>query len=156
MNTTINLKMDISKIIGDFGKRQSLLRSNLLTTFTELGKGLKSYIINQKLSGQVLNRQSGKLQSSVDFTVASVGDEFTVSVFAGGDEAPYAIVHELGLTVNVLAHSATRQLKTYMVRAHQAKYPEKSFMRTTLEEHELIVANQMQYAVEQAMNLSEL
>ena len=58
---------------------------------------LQSYIVSQKLSGQVLRRITGRLSDSVGVEMATAnGDDFTGAVVSGAPTAPYGAVHEFG------------------------------------------------------------
>ena len=53
--------------------------------------------VRANLSGEVLQGRSGKLLGTVqEIGPTASGDEITSTVQAGGDEAPYGIVHEKG------------------------------------------------------------
>jgi hypothetical protein len=53
--------------------------------------------VRQNLSGDVLQERSGKLLGTVmEVGPTATGSEIISSVQAGGDEAPYGIVHEKG------------------------------------------------------------
>lgn len=155
MNITI--KADLAEIVNSFEERKKLVKTNLYNSFRRIAYALAAYIKREKLSGDPLHRISGKLAGSVGYRVTQSGGNFNLEVYAGGDEAPYAIVHELGGTIQVPAHlSASRLGKEFAVRAHTAKYPMRSFMRTSLEENESVIAQQIQDAVQAAIDLQEV
>lgn len=155
MNLTI--KADLAEIVNSFEQRKKFIKVNLYNSFRRIAYALAAYIKNEKLSGQVLNRISGKLAGSVGYRVTQNGGDFSLEVYAGGDEAPYGIVHELGGTFQIPAHlSASRLGKQFAVQAHSARYPQRSFMKTSLEENENAIAQQVQDAVQAAINLQEI
>jgi len=91
---------------------------------------MQSTIQTSKLSGQVLNRRSGKLSDSLHHEDriekgAIVGEVYT------GKEAPYAKVHEWGGTFTIRQHTRQTTMGETIVREHQATFPERSFMRST-------------------------
>ena len=63
-------------------------------------KKLAQYIVSSKLSGQVLNKQSGRLAASVKPLPIETVRTFDIigGVSAGGPDIPYAFVHEYGGT----------------------------------------------------------
>jgi hypothetical protein len=65
-----------------------------------LNKGaiaLQSYIVDQELSGQLLNRISGNLANSVRVKLAEAeGDKINAAVEAGGGTAYYAAIQNYG------------------------------------------------------------
>src|ERR1700677_3846927 len=132
----IEIKADLAEIVNSFEERKRLVKTNLYNSFRRIASALATYIKREKLSGQVLNRISGKLSGSVGYRVTQSGGDFNLEVYAGGPDAPYAPLQELGGIVTIPAHSATRPLKTFSVRAHTAKYPARPYMKTSLEENE--------------------
>lgn len=152
----IKIHADLAEIVNSFGERKRLVKTNLYNVFRRIARQLAAYIKNQKLSGQVLNRISGKLAGSVGYRVTQSGGDFTLEVYAGGEEAPYAIVHELGGTIQVPTHlSASRLGRQFSVQAHSAKYPARPFMKTSLEENENAIAQQIEDAVQAVIDKQE-
>jgi phage gpG-like protein len=153
----IEIKADLAEIVNSFEERKKYVKTNLYNSFRRIAYALAAYIKTQKLSGQVLQRISGKLAGSVGYRVTQSGGDFNLEVYAGGDEAPYAIVHELGGTIQIPTHlSASRLGRQFTVQAHSAKYPQRSFMKTSLEENEDAIAQKIQEAVQAAINLQEI
>lgn len=105
---------------------------------------LQAKIVGEKLQGQVLKHRTGKLAGSIRVVPAVVqGSSVIGEVQGGGGPAFYGRVHEYGGTFNIPAHErklgAVRgkmkaRLAGGMVRSHTAVFPERSFMRTSLEE----------------------
>lgn len=153
----IEIKADLAEIVNSFEDRKRLVKTNLYNSFRRIAYALARYIKTQKLSGQVLNRISGKLAGSVGYQVTQSGGDFNLEVYAGGDKAPYAVVHELGRTVQVPTHlSASRLGRQFTVQTHSAKYPQRSFMKSSLEENENAIAKKIEEAVQAAINLQEI
>jgi phage gpG-like protein len=95
--------------------------------------------VQRKLSGEVLNIRSGKLFRSATSRVEETGDSISAIVEAGA-LAPYGRVHEYGWSGTIPEHmSASRLGKAFLVKAHEAKFPERSFMRTSLQENEAAI-----------------
>jgi hypothetical protein len=105
---------------------------------------LQAKIVGEKLQGQVLAHRTGKLAGSIRVVPAVVqGTSVVGEVQGGGGPAFYGRVHEYGGTFDIPAHERKigavqgkmkARLNTGMVRAHTAVFPERSFMRTSLEE----------------------
>ncbi len=100
-------------------------------------------IVFNKLNGAVLNRVSGKLADSVKYEVTDSADSVTATISAGGPGVPYAGVHEYGGTVStqrvtlpVTARSLQFQDGSFhaSARAHAINIPERSYMRSALED----------------------
>ena len=96
---------------------------------------LQRHIVADKLQGQVLRHRSGALGRSITTEVSTSGATTTGEVFSAGD-VKYAAIHEFGFhgvesCLSVLGKPFTRQVDL----------PERSFMRSSLEDHaERIVA----------------
>lgn len=103
---------------------------------------LVGFIKTSKLSGQVLNRRSGRLSRSVNAAFSRTEAEIKGSA---GTNVAYAKPHEYGFhgTVNVREHLRLQKMawgrelkepKHVTVRSHSMKMnlPEKSFLRSAL------------------------
>ena len=107
------------------------IRREMLGVTTDLA----GYIKREKLSGQVLRRVSGDLSRSVSPNTVVNGDIILGTV---GTNLFYGRVHEYGFSGNVAISAHTRKSKYGMqnVRAHTRimRFPERSFLRTSLQE----------------------
>jgi len=111
------------------------LQGGMQRAFARIAIRLQKYIVTQKLSGDPLKRHSGKLAASVIQRVENSGTKISAIVQAGS-LAPYAFVHEYGGTFQIPEHlSVSRLGRSFTVHAHSATFPERSFMRTSLEEN---------------------
>lgn len=126
------------QVIERLGKIPAKLRDLLQKAVAEAAIDLQAYIKTAKLSGDPLNRRSGTLSRSINVLMQNTADAVVASV---GTNIEYAAVHEFGLTVTVREHIRTqtqvfgRELPTPIqvtVAAHQAHYPERSFLRSAL------------------------
>ncbi len=116
---------------------------------------MQSHVKTNKLSGQVLSRRTGFLSRSIHQDMKIDARGIVGRVFAGKD-APYAAVHEFGGTFNIPSHQRTQTMafgrpitpRQVMVRAHMAKYPMRSFLRTTLAEFSVPFRNMVVRAVQ--------
>jgi hypothetical protein len=118
---------------------------------------MQSSVKANKLSGQVLHRRTGTLSRAVHQDVTR-DDRGVVGRVYVGPEAPYGRVHEKGLTVQVPEHRRTitqafgRPIEptTVTVRAHSAHFPERAFLRPTLEEYRAEFLRQVSLAARAA------
>lgn len=98
---------------------------------------LLAKVKQDKLTGQVLNRVTGRLSRSVN---ADFKDDGLTGVV--GTNVVYGAVHELGLEVVIKSHM--RMMKQAFgrpiterlveVKQHTVKFPEKSFLRSALKD----------------------
>ena len=104
--------------------------------------------VQRKLSGEVLQVRSGKLLHSAHARVETTTDSIAAIVQAGA-LAPYAWIHEYGATVTVPEHMSTSRLgKKFVVQAHQAVFPERSYMRTSLTENQAWILDEIDRAMQ--------
>ena len=116
---------------------------------------VQTKVVRGKLSGDPLHRRTGNLASSIN-----VGGANTATAFEDGDQqivgrvgtnVRYAAIHEYGGTVEVPAHERTItqvfgrpvSARTVVVRAHQARFPERSYLRSTLNEMRAQIQNRI-------------
>lgn len=119
--------------------------------FARIAVRLQNYIVTQKLRGPVLHYRTGNLARSVTQRVEQQGNQISAIVQAGG-LAPYAGVHEYGGTFTIPEHMSASRLGTkFLVRQHTATYPERSYMRTSLEENVEMYIDEVNKAVEETV-----
>ena len=120
----------------DLGLTRAHLLIALRTEIQRIAVDVTAHVKDQKLSGQVLKVQTGRLRRSINFRVteSATGVQATV-----GTNVEYARIHEFGFrgSVNIKAH--LRKLKSgkkAAVRAHSrnVNLPERSFLRSTMRE----------------------
>jgi len=101
---------------------------------------LSARVKARKLTGQVLNVQTGRLRRSIHHEVRSDRTRVTGTV---GTNVEYARIHEFGGIAERAEHNRLvamafgKPLKAPVwqtVRAHQARFPTRSFLRSTLGE----------------------
>ena len=119
-------------------------RARLLEVMAVVGLDIQQYVQTKKLSGQVLNRRTGRLRNSINQRVTS--DASSVSSQVGTGVA-YAAAHEYGARRNVVV-SAYHRMQTMafghpmknprevLVNQHSSfiNLPERSFLRSALKE----------------------
>lgn len=96
---------------------------------------VRDVVVEEKLSGQVLKNKTGTLRRSQHESVTS--DENSIRGFVSTDPSAsaYGYVHEYGGTFDVKAHmrKSSHNMQTW-VREHSITFPERSFLRSTLNE----------------------
>lgn len=134
------------------------IRDNVRATINKLTQQLASRIKADKLTGQVLKVQTGRLRNSIHGTVKEDGNKFTGIVSTNVEYAP---PHEFGFkgSVNVRAH--VRNIKQAFGRAIEPKdvnirsfarnvsMPERSFMRSALTEMKEMIINELQKSIKE-------
>lgn len=118
----------------------SMITSRLERVTLRFCLELSARVKARKLSGQVLNVQTGRLRRSIHHEVRVNGNRVMGAV---GTNVVYARMHEFGGTVQRSAHNRLirsawgRPLRYPVwqsVRAHAARFPERSFLRSALAE----------------------
>lgn len=118
----------------------------LVNVITRLTIDLQAHIIADKLSGQVLKNRTGTLRSSIRHKVDVTPNSVIGQVGVGPNASSYGRVHEYGFSGTVVCRTFQRMQsqafgqpitpRLVTVRAHsrQANYPERSFLRSALED----------------------
>ena len=137
------------------------VHSSLLRALTRLGIELQREVQQDKLSGQVLKSRSGSLRSSIDLTVDQSGGAITASVSSGSQ---YAGAQEYGFAGTVSVRTSLRRITkafgrpiaetTINVRAYDRRMdlPERSFLRSALEDMGPAVREEVQAALTEAVS----
>ena len=114
---------------------------------------LTRYVKESKLSGQVLRNRSGLLRASISYALMIADQGLTAQV---GANVEYAHVHEYGGDFAIKAHQRMMTQafgrpvaipRMISVRAHDAHYPERSFLRSSLEENAASIRAAIEAAV---------
>jgi phage gpG-like protein len=98
---------------------------------------LQAKIAGEKLQGQVLQHRSGKLSGSIrEIPVTNDGTLITGAVEGGGGPAWYGKLHEYGGTFPFHRKSEMMEKLTKKGKPRKGSitFPERSFMRASLEE----------------------
>lgn len=128
------------------------IRKNVDQAVHRLAIELQSYIVRNKLSGQVLNKRTGHLQQSIQQKVDETPNEITGTVYSAGD-VKYAAIHEYGGTIHhpggtayyfnerlgkmvFLSNKTAASFNFPRTKPHDIVMPQRSFMRTSLAENE--------------------
>jgi len=146
------------ELVARFAATPDAIRAALAQKFGELAQKLEDKIKNEKLDGEVLVARDGRLRESI---VVSL-DETGASLSAYG--VKYAAAQEFGFdgTESVGSHSRTireafgRAIapKTIVVQAfsRQMRLPERSYMRSSLDEMREEIAQALRDAVDEGLN----
>lgn len=117
------------------------MRARLVAVQQRNGFDIQQHVQTQKLSGQVLNRRTGRLRNSINALVQEAPGSVSARVGTG---VSYGRIHEYGFqgTLQVPAHTRMQtmafghpmQAKLVEVRAHpmRVNLPERSFLRSSL------------------------
>lgn len=108
------------------------VRRSILQEAQTIGYDYVRYVRTQKLSGQVLNRRSGKLSNHVTMQVQDQGTQISLKagVFGG---VPYARPHEYGYKGEVEVRPYERKDGTHVSgHTRQVDMPERSYLRRSL------------------------
>ena len=162
--------MIIGTVTGDdvvVRKLQSIptkIRIKLAEEIKRQWFGLQSHVVSRKLSGQVLKRVTGNLASSINVGGSKSASEFIEGgsgdiIGRVGTRVRYARIHEFGGTVTVKAHTR-RFTQVYgrpvepgiaNVGAYTMHMPERSFLRSSLNDRETTIRAALRRAVGEAL-----
>jgi phage gpG-like protein len=153
---TIELKGD-RELIQRLNAMPANVRTALKTKITALALLLEAKVKDQKLSGQVLNVQSGALRRSIFGTVTDTDTSITAKVGSAGD-VKYAGLHEYGGTTaaHVIEPSKAQALafvldgkQAFFKRVHHpgSRMPERSYLRSSLDDMRTEIVEGMRQAV---------
>lgn len=151
----IKLSMEITGA-ADLKVRLEKSSQNILTGAT---KGvlraviqLQRYIVLNKLrSGTPLHQRSGNLIRNTNYT-EPVNENGIISATVGTSNlAPYGKVHEYGGQITIREQTrVSKKGKEFTVRSHIANYPERSYLRSALQERQSQIVQAIQKAIGEA------
>ncbi len=153
----INVTVDDSRINLRLNAMSENVKSALKQKITDLADELRSYVITNKLSGQVLNAISHNLQRSIFYDVQESGNTIYGRVASDGS-VKYAGIHEFGGTtpphdiypVNGKAlHFAMGGEDIFAKVVHHpgSVMPERSYLRSSLRDKSDYLVSEMRQAV---------
>lgn len=151
-----NLKITGDKELTErFAALPENLHKALVVKVTALAMKLQAKVVNDKLSGQVLNRVTGKLARSIFNEIEDTPEKVVGKVASSGD-VKYARRLEMGFhgTEDVKEHIRHSVLgKAYTVRAftRQANTPERPFLRSALADMKEEILAELHAAATQAI-----
>ncbi len=156
MNTEIKIEVTNVENLTGYNNR---VRVELLKTIQKLTLELTNSIKNDKLTGQVLKVQTGRLRNSIQNDITQTENEITGSVKTN---VKYAKAHEYGFSGNVTVKEHLRTIKQAFGRSIEpktinvksftknVKLPERSFMRSALRDINSKVKQEIQAALQRA------
>ena len=156
LNVTIT---GLDKVVSKYEQMPNKIHDGVFRAVTKLALMLEGYVKTQKLSGQVLNKQTGRLMSSIHNDITDQGTSIIGRVFSA-QPMPYAAIHEFGFSGSetVRAHIRTmvfgREVGPFTVPSftRQMNMPERSFMRSSLKENEQRIIQDINTAVDKAVH----
>lgn len=93
LNVTVT---GLTEVIQRFSEMPSKVHDGLLAEITKQALDLQRYVVTEKLSGQVLNKITGKLASSIQHDVTDSGSSIIGRVYSN-NSVSYAAAQEFGL-----------------------------------------------------------
>jgi len=110
-----------------------LVQRLVMAKVQSLGIELQRHIVQDKLSGQVLNVKTGNLRRSIQLAITNESGSITAKVFSSND-VKYAAIHEFGGTIVPSKAKALSWIGPDGKRifAHSVTLKERSFMRSSL------------------------
>lgn len=144
-----------------FDRMPEEVRAALRRKITRLTLKLEEHVKTQKLSGQVLHTVSGRLKRSIHSEVVDSGSMITGRVYSSGD-VPYARIHEFGgkTAAHEIVATKAQALSFIMggkrvffrrVRHPGSVMPERSYLRSSLEDMRAEIVDGMVDAVREAV-----
>lgn len=145
------------EVIARLDAMPASVAASLLRKVHALSLKLQSYIQREKLSGQVLNRKSGRLMRSIGQKVEQAVHAVYGIVFQSSD-VPYGRIHELGgrtsahlivpKKASVLAFNWKGENVFFRRVNHPGSvFPERSYMRSGLKDMSVEISNGIKMAV---------
>lgn len=112
-------------------------RQRLFAAVTEQAVIFQQVVREDKLSGQVLNAQTGNLRDSIFQTVTDGPEGVTAEI---GSSVIYAAIHEFGGIIEPVNAPVLRfEVGGQVIHAMRVVMPERSYLRSTLGERAAII-----------------
>jgi hypothetical protein len=155
---SIGIDIDTSAVGPYFAYKGYEIRAALAEKMMAVSTMLQSKIVGDKLSGQLLNRRTGKLSDSVRVVeVSQSTDTIEGGVTAGGGVVDYARSLEYGSQAHDIV-PRTKQALAFMIdgkmifakRVHHPGTRAYAFMRGTLDEYAATIQAEFQSAAKEA------
>ena len=150
----VSVSVDASKAIAKLGRMDAATRTALRGVIVVSTQQLAA-LVRAKLSGQVLQKRSGRLFDSIQSQMFENTAGVFGRVFSQG--VPYARIHEYGGVINHPGSSKFQAWQnpggwvfTHYTRPHKIPMPERSYMRSSLAEIRDEVLDRMRGAVKSA------
>jgi phage gpG-like protein len=131
----------------------SILQNSMNTQMVKLA----DYVRSSKLSGDPLNRRSGRLSRSISGSASTSGKIVTGVV--GSKGVPYAHVHETGGDFEIPSHQRIISMvfgrpivpKSITIGTYTAHFPQRAFLKPSLSEKQSDIIEELRMSVLGAM-----
>lgn len=156
--SSVEVTIDTSAVGPYLQERTTAIRVALAEKMTAVSTMLQSKIVGDKLSGQLLNRRSGKLSDSVRVeAVVATETEIDGGVTAGGGPVNYAAALEDGAKAHVIMPKNAKALafmidgkQIFAMRVNHPGNRAYSYMKGTLTENADTIRGEFQDAASEA------
>lgn len=101
----IEVETNAASVAVRYNQAPALLAKTVVQTFRRIGASLQTFVVRNKLAGQVLARRTGTLARAVFYKVFLEGEDAVLAIGADAAKAKYARVQELGGVIRA-THSA--------------------------------------------------
>jgi phage gpG-like protein len=156
----ITAQIDPTPAIAKLDETKQRLRANVRGAVEDGAAQLYSRV-QGKLSGEVLNAGSGALSRSIRSEIAEDTDGIVARIFSDGS-VPYARIQEYGGRINIPAIGPVqakvlafadggRKVFAHKTVAHIVDIPERSYMRSALDEFAAAFADDVRNTVMDAL-----
>lgn len=144
------------RLMSNLGRFPESVKQSLIREVTKISIDLQRKVISQKLHGQVLQQRSGRLARSINQRVVQEDLKVTGSV---GTNVSYGRIHELGGTFKVAEHmrmmrqafgKPMKDPRMVTVRAHTVTFPQRSFLKSSLDEMRGAIVSRLSAAAQTA------
>ncbi|USN16573.1 hypothetical protein POLEWNIK_00470 [Brevundimonas phage vB_BpoS-Polewnik] len=146
-----------TEVIAKFKSMPAAVHAALLQKVHALSLKLEAYVKKNKLSGQVLNRKSGRLIRSIGSRVLD-GDKSVFGIVFQSADVPYGGIHEYGgkTSAHVITPKKAKVLAftkagatvfARKVNHPGSKMPTRSYMRSSLREMSTEISLGMKEAI---------
>jgi HK97 gp10 family phage protein len=150
------------ELVAKLTAMPSKVHDALRRKVTELALLLEAKVKSDKLSGQVLNVQTGALRRSIFETVEDSPTQVVGKVASSGD-VKYAAIHEFGGKIDIPEIVPVKAKALHFMgaggdvfakrtRAHTVDMPERSFMRSSLADMQAQITQGLRDAVRQGLS----
>jgi phage gpG-like protein len=148
------------KTVARFRAMSQTMRQSLVDVMRKVWYDLQGYVVTSKLSGQVLRRVTGNLASSIheggpNSTTAFTDEGFQL-VGKVGTRVKYAAIHEYGFSGEIsrtVTQAWGRPVKNPHKITYHATFPERSFLRSGLEDMSTRIKNDIAAAVKDTVRM---
>lgn len=159
----LTVSVDTTSVTARLDAMPDKVHAELLKEITSKSLDLRNYIINDKLSGQVLNFHTHKLQQSI-FQEVNDGPSQVIGVVKQENAiAPYGAIHEYGGQTaphDILPNKAEalhfmmngKEVFAKVVHHPGSRIPERSYMRSSLADKSNEIINGIKAAVTRGLN----